>query len=567
VWNFQQEFIEPGCEETKMVESVFRIADDDQLSPFHEGERQIQKRMGAEEIETWARKVIRDYMPAQHREFYEAQPFLIVSARDEKGRPWATVLEGNDGFVTSPEPDRLTIASVPVKGDALEAAFVEKADVGILGIELETRRRNRVNGRIEDKSDNSISFAVDQSFGNCPQYIRERKYWRNAAKPAIRVFRGHALTSFQKDWIGAADTFFIASGYRGEGDTPAYGMDVSHRGGERGFVEVLDDRRIRFPDYAGNNHYNTLGNLALDPRAGFLFLDFSTGSLLQLTGKASIDWNSDTVSRVPGARQLVTLEIEEIVELASALELRSQEDADSARTLRLMEKRQESADVMSLLFEARDGGDLPVFEAGQHLPIELSIPGQIGKVDRTYSLSGSPLDNRYRISVKREKGGLASNFLHDGLQVGSIVESRKPSGDFIMTCAECPLVLVSAGIGVTPMLSILHKVSREQEDRSVWFVHGAQDGNHHPFRDEIKKLANNRSNIELLTMYSRPLASDIQGRDFDEEGRVSAELLSQLVDRADAHYFICGPAAFMAGVKADLEDLGVPETQIHYETF
>ncbi|MES0811270.1 pyridoxamine 5'-phosphate oxidase family protein [Roseibium sp. SCPC15] len=550
-----------------MVESVFRIADDDQLSPFHEGERQIQKRMGAEEIETWARKVIRDYMPAQHREFYEAQPFLIVSARDEKGRPWATVLEGNDGFVTSPEPDRLTITSVPVKGDALEAAFVEKADVGILGIELETRRRNRVNGRIEDKSDNSISFAVDQSFGNCPQYIRERKYWRNAAKPAIRVFRGHALTAFQKDWIGAADTFFIASGYRGEGDTLAYGMDVSHRGGERGFVEVLDERRIRFPDYAGNNHYNTLGNLALDPRAGFLFLDFSTGSLLQLTGKASIDWNSDIVSRVPGARQLVTLEIEEIVELASALELRWQEDADSARTLRLMEKRQESADVMSLLFEARDGGDLPVFEAGQHLPIELNIPGQIGKVDRTYSLSGSPLDNRYRISVKREKGGLASTFLHDGLQVGSIVESRKPSGDFMMTCAECPLVLVSAGIGVTPMLSILHKVSREQGDRSVWFVHGARDGNHHPFRDEIKKLADNRSNIELLTLYSRPLASDIQGRDFDEEGRVSAELISQLVDRADAHYFICGPAAFMVGVKADLEDLGVPETQIHYETF
>lgn len=550
-----------------MVETVFRIVGDNVLSPFHEGERQVQKRKGAEEIETWARKVIRDYMPAQHREFYAAQPFLIVSARDENGRPWATLLEGEEGFVTSPEANRLTIGSVPMKGDALEAAFVEEADIGILGIELATRRRNRVNGRVEKNSGDSIAFAVEQSFGNCPQYIRERKFWRLSAKPTSTVSRGRELTAFQKTWIGSADTFFIASGYRGEGTNPAFGMDVSHRGGERGFVEILDDRRIRFPDYAGNNHYNTLGNLSLDPRAGFLFLDFSSGSLLQLTGKAVIDWSSDVVSQIPGARQLVTLEIEETVELSSALRLRWQEDADSARSLRLIEKRQESADVMSLVFEARDGGDLAPFEAGQHLPIELGIPDQANKVERTYSLSSSPEDTRYRISVKREKDGLASNYLHDGLQVGSIVESRKPAGDFMMTCAECPLVLVSAGIGVTPMLSILHKVALEQDTRAVWFIHGARNGDHHPFRTEVKMLAKINPNIELRTMYSRPLEADIQGQDYDEEGRISAGLTLQIVDRADAHYFVCGPAAFMAGLKGDLEDLGVPETQIHYETF
>ena len=526
----------------------------------------VQEKLGDRGIETWARKVIRSYLPEQHRAFYTSQPFLIVSARDGAGRPWATLLEGEGGFVSSPDTKTLSIHATPVKGDALEVAFFSGADVGILGIELATRRRNRVNGHIVSREMEQINFEIDQSFGNCPQYIREREYWRSPDAPMPSLSLAPSLTASQTDWINSADTFFIASGYRGEGEDAAFGMDVSHRGGERGFVEVLDNRHIRFPDYAGNNHYNTLGNLVLDPRAGFLFLDFSTGSLLQLTGKAMIDWEPGDIQKFPGARRLVNFEIEEIREISSALRLRWQEDAQSVRSLRLVEKTRESVDVMSFVFEARDGGELVGFQSGQHLPIELATDGQ-NKVSRTYSLSGSPEDARYRISVKREPHGAASTYLHDHLQVGAIVESRKPAGGFPLKCETCPLVLISAGIGVTPMVSMLHAAVHESVDREIWFVHGARNGNHHAFKEEVREVVEGHANIHLRTYYSQPLDTDVKGRDFDEEGRVSGTTIRGLTEHKDAHYLLCGPAAFMASIKADLERLGVPEKQIHYETF
>lgn len=536
-------------------------------TPFHEGEIAIQERMGERDIETWAKKAIRPFMPDQHRTFFAAQPFLIVSARDRSGRPWATLLEGEAGFISSPDPESLEINAKPVSGDALEHAFDVAADIGILGIEMATRRRNRVNGRVGGSGASGIRFEVGQSFGNCPQYIRERDYWFTSEPVAGTAKSGRQLTESQIEWIRAADTFFIASGHNGARDHVANGMDVSHRGGDRGFVEVLSDTQIRFPDYAGNRHYNTLGNILLDGRSGFLFLDFSTGSLLQITGRATIDFGSEEVVRFPGARQLVSLEIDEIVELSSALRLRWQEDAWSARSLRLVEKTAESADVSSFVFEARDGGPLASFKAGQHLPIELRVPDADTKVQRTYSLSGSPLEDRYRISVKREARGLASGFLHDRLEVGTILESRKPAGDFVLSDGDGPLVLVSAGIGVTPMLSMLHQLAAEKSERDVLFVHGARDGDHHPFRDEAARLAEAAANIKTRILYSRPSPNDEQGRDYDETGRISADFLIRLMPDPDADFYLCGPAGFLAELKDDLENKGVAEGKIHFETF
>ncbi|MDN3719805.1 flavin-nucleotide-binding protein [Roseibium salinum] len=257
-----------------MLERDFNALARDGASPFHEGERIVQERLGVRKVEEWARKAIRSFMPDQHREFFEAQPFLIMAARDAEGRPWATLVEGDDGFVRSPDPTSLEIRSRPVHGDALEGAFQPGADLAILGIELATRRRNRANGRIGRADGETIDFKLDQSFGNCPQYIRARDIWRSPDEPAPRVVRGTRLSASQKRWIGTANTFFIGTGYRGEGDNPAFGLDVSHRGGERGFVEVPSDSRIRFPDYAGNDYYNTLGNILKDARTGLLFLDF-----------------------------------------------------------------------------------------------------------------------------------------------------------------------------------------------------------------------------------------------------------------------------------------------------
>ncbi len=536
-------------------------------SPFHQGEHMAQARQGVRDIEGWARKVVRDHLPEQHREFHTALPFLVIAARDETGRPWVTLLDGPDGFITSPDTRTLSITALPGQCDALHRGIQPEGDIGILGIELATRRRNRVNGRAGRVRSTGFDFHVDQTFGNCPQYIRERDWHREENSVPGRATRGRALTIHQANWIKSADTFFIGTGFRGEGKSPTFGMDASHRGGERGFVQVLDKKRVRFPDYAGNNHFNTIGNLLLDPRAGFLFVDFESGSLLQLTGTASIDWESAEIAEFQGARRLVTLEIDEVVETHSAVSLRWSSDAGAVRSLRLIKKMPESADVTSFVFEARDGGPLPGFEPGQNLPIELDVPGHSGPVSRTYSLSNGPSESLYRITVKREPKGLASRFLHDHLEPGAIINSRRPSGDFVMTCKKCPLVLVSAGVGVTPMLSILAKVANEDSRRPVWFVHGARDSQHHPLAREVRNLALKRAGISVHVAYSRPAAEDKIGKDYDSQGYVTGALLSQLIENADAHYFLCGPVRFMGELQADLESRGVSAQQIHTESF
>ncbi len=424
-------------------------------SPFHDGEQRVQARLGVRDIESWAQKIVRPYLPEEHRAFHTALPFLVAGARDARGRPWASLLVGQEGFVRSPDPKTLLIDARPVPGDAIEGALTPGADLGLLGIELATRRRNRVNGRIGEGGD-ALVFQVEQSFGNCPQYIHEREWRRVEDEPAGAPSRGTHLKPEQRLWIEKADTLFIATGYRGEGQSPTYGMDASHRGGDPGFVRVESETRISFPDYAGNNHFNTIGNLMLDPRVGLLFVDFSTGGMLQLTGRAEITWEGPTVERLPGARRLVQIEIEEIVELPAALPLRWSDAGSGVRSLRLIEKTAESEEITSFVFASRDDGPLTDFEAGQHLPLELEVPGHDVDVRRTYSLSNAPGSDHYRISVRREPLGLVSRHLHDGVEVGAIVSARAPAGDFVLGCPNCPVALISAGVDLTPMLSMLY---------------------------------------------------------------------------------------------------------------
>lgn len=536
-------------------------------SPFHQGEQKVQEPLGVRDIEQWARKVVRNYLPDQHRAFHSALPFLIVAARDSLGRPWATLLAGPEGFVTSPDPESLRIQAKPVPGDALEDALVPGADLGILGIEFATRRRNRVNGRVSAVDLAALEFSVDQSFGNCPQYICEREWRRikNVLAGEARVSPG--LTSSQQAWIASADTFSIASGHRGEGESPIYGMDASHRGGDAGFVQVTDGNCLMFPDYAGNNHFNTIGNLFLDPRAGMLFVDFETGGLLQLTGRTSVDWDSTAVSAIPAARRLVIFDVEAVVELPASLPLRWEGMGESVRSLRAVKKIPESDDVTSFIFEARDGGPLPKFKAGQHLPIELDVPGMGQTVGRTYSLSVSPSDPRYRISVKRESHGLASRHLHDVVDLGTILDARIPSGDFVLPCGRGPIVLVSAGVDITPMVSMLHALCDEGSDRPVWFVHGARDGCHRPLADEVRGLSAQRPTNSVHIAFSKPRPEDKFGVDYDSEGRVDDRLLREIVGETDAQYLLCGPVAFMAGVQTALGHRGVCPESIHTESF
>jgi len=538
-------------------------------SPFHEGEQQVQIRLGVhDDIEPWARRVVRPFLPEEHRAFHTSMPFLVAAARDGLGRPWATLLTGPEGFVRSPDSEHLTIDARPLHGDALESDWIAGAELGLLGIELATRRRNRVNGHIAVEGSGGLVFKVDQSFGNCPQYIHERSWQRVPAPPTpAPARRAGRLSPSQQDWIRGADTFFIASGHRGKGESAAYGMDASHRGGDPGFVKVESETRLVFPDYAGNNHYNTIGNLVMDPRAGLLFVDFEGGSLLQLTGRARIDWDSDAVSQHPGARRLVYFDLEEAVELVEAVPLRWSAASGSVRSLRLIDKFRESDDVTSFVFAARDGGPLPEFEAGQHLPIELDVPGRDAPVARTYSLSNGPGGTQYRISVKRESHGLASRHLHDAVEMGAIVDARAPAGEFVLRPGNRPVVLLSAGVGLTPMVSMLHALADPEEQRPVWFIHGARHGRHHALSTEVREVATGNDRIGVRVAYSRPRAKDVLGRNYDVHGRVDGDLVAGLLPDLDAEFYLCGPTGFLSSLSAALEARGVPAPRIHAETF
>ena len=538
-------------------------------SPFHAGEQSVQDRVGVRGMmELWGRKVIRTWMPDQHRNFYSQLPFVVAAARDQQNRPWVTLLTGKPGFVQSPDPTTLVFSGGVLPGDALEQSLGAGAELGLLGIELETRRRNRVNGTVVETGAGYLRFEVGQAFGNCPQYITERA-WRSVdVSPAeASATRRTELTGPMQDWIRHADTFFIGSGHREEKAGESNGMDASHRGGPAGFVTVESSTRIVFPDYAGNNHFNTIGNLVVDPRVAMLFVDFENGGLLQMTGRASIDWDSSAVAEHPGAQRLVIIDIEEIVELSNVLPLRFSEPKGLVRELRLIERQRESDDVVSFYFQARDGGELPDFEAGQHLPLEFEVTGQDRPVSRTYSLSNGPGQGHYRISVKREPEGLVSRFLHDSVEVGSFLSSHTPAGDFVVGHHDRPVVLLSAGIGVTPMISMLHELTDQPSDRPIVFLHGARDGQHHPLAEEVNAIAESNDNVTVRVAYSQPLPGDVQGRDFDVAGRIDSSIIRDSVPDLDAEYFLCGPAPFLTAISDILSELRVGDEHIHVEQF
>lgn len=554
-----------------------RITAREEASPFHAGERAVQEQLGVREsIEAFARRVVRPYLPDEHRAFYAGLPFLVVAARDAEERPWATLLAGRPGFASSPGPRTLEIDAGPGDGDALVAAFGVGADVGILGIEPHTRRRNRVNGQVlASGEDRGFALEVGQAFGNCPQFIYPRR-WREAprdAVPSVERF-GATLPAEARSMIESANTFFIATGHplegrregKGDAQNAAFGMDASHRGGPAGFVAFDEADSLMFPDYAGNNHFNTLGNLTLDARAGLTFVDFTCGHLLQLTGRAEIDWQQPDPDTYPGAQRLVRFEIEAAVLQRDVLPLRFEEPEAAVRVLHVAEKVRESDDVVSFVLEAEDGAVLPPWLPGQHLPISMEMGREV--VDRTYSLSNAPDAGRYRISVKRETHGLASRFLHDEVAVGHALRTRPPAGDFALEvkAAERPIVLIAAGIGVTPLLSMLAGLVANGFELPVTFVLGVRDGAHAALERELQALVERASNAALHVVVSRPGSRDLDAP-HRRQGRVDSALLAELVPDREAECYICGPTAFMGDVGTALEGCGVPSERIHTESF
>jgi ferredoxin-NADP reductase len=244
------------------------------------------------------------------------------------------------------------------------------------------------------------------------------------------------------------------------------------------------------------------------------------------------------------------------------------------RNFVVVRKVKESEEITSFYLKPKDGGDMPNFQPGQFLTIKLEIPGHSKPVIRTYSLSdhAEPCEY-YRLSIKREpapKGldvppGLASNFMHDQIQEGAVIPAKPPSGQFVLDVQQSiPVVLISNGVGITPMISMAKACSRLHPDRPIWFLHGARDGQYHAFRDEILEIAQQNVNLNIHFAYSRPRPED-EGA-YHSSGYVDVALVRSLVEK-DAEFFLCGSPPFLRSLMEGLKDWGVPESRVFFESF
>ena len=247
------------------------------------------------------------------------------------------------------------------------------------------------------------------------------------------------------------------------------------------------------------------------------------------------------------------------------------------RTFVVDRKCAESEIITSFYLKPKDGKSLPDFLPGQFLTFRLEIPGHDTPVTRTYTLSDSPHSDYYRVSIKREPTpvdrpdlapGLSSNYFHDHVNQGTELCVRAPRGEFWLDPADdTPIVLLSGGVGLTPMISMLNAVVASGSNRAVWFVHGSRNGRQHAMGAHVRRLAADHPNVHVHICYSRPKPQDKQASDFDGAGHVTVDVLKDLLPPAAYDFYVCGPVPFMKSLYDGLLDWGVAESRIHYEFF
>ena len=566
------------------------------LPTWHEGEIALQEKVGVvERMAAVGQRVVRDYMPDQHRDFYAQLPFVVLGSVDGQNDAWATFIEGRPGFMSSPTPTTLDVGASLDPRDPAHQGLLEGKPIGLLGIEMHTRRRNRMNGFVSTTA-GGLRIDVDQSFGNCPRYIqlRDFSFARDPREPAsggLEELMG--LDDEARATIASADAFFVAS-YVDRDDRRQ--VDVSHRGGNAGFVRVGDDGLLTIPDFDGNLFFATLGNIFVNGKAGLLFVDFVTGSMLQMTGDAEVILDSPEIAAFQGAERLWTFKPRRIVRRRNALALRWAFRADgwsqnslmtgkwsqaidrlkateltkAWRPLKVTRIVEESATIRSFHLQSADDAALWPHVAGQHLPIRLRPPGDDRPLIRTYTLSVAPSDGVYRISVKRD--GAASQFLHDTVAVGDIIEARAPAGAFTIDARETrPAVLLAGGVGITPLLAMLRHVVfegiRKQKVRPITLLHAVRTKADRAFEKEVAELAAAAKGAAKVLRVQSDVEGAEQEADYDVEGRIDMALLSRVLPFHDYDFYLCGPPQFTQTLYDGLRGDNIADERIHAETF
>jgi ferredoxin-NADP reductase/predicted pyridoxine 5'-phosphate oxidase superfamily flavin-nucleotide-binding protein len=569
---------------------------DNKKSQFHSAEIAIQEKLGiADMVAKYSEGFVRPAMPEQHRDFFNKLISIIMGAVDRDGYPWTLPLFGDPGFIQSPDEKTLSIQKLPDLVKILDLDFTVNKKIGLLGIELHTRRRNRMNGIISSIDDEQFSVSVEQSFGNCPQYIQKRQLDWSENRKAISEYNSLTLSSdlseAAKTLISNADTFFIASRTKQFTNDERCGIDASHRGGKPGFVKV-EGSTLYFPDFSGNRFFNTLGNIKSDGRVGIYVPDFSTGNAVFLCGDAEIIWDEEIEHKFAGAERVISVNIRksiylenylekvgELVEMSPSLDSTgtwstADEKTDRQLQYQIIDKQKESEQISSFYLAPVDKTkNINQYTPGQFLPISVFDKTNNIMLRRTYTLSRAHKKDAYRISVKREEHGLVSRILHDELKIGDVIDAGVPNGQFTIAKNNHTVVLLSGGVGITPMFAMLEGLvidNENQEDKkNVWFIHSTANAESMAFANELSSMSKRYSWLNVHIAYSRkrPIERDFPENVSVSKGRVNVALLKELLPFDQYDFYLCGSEGFMRSIYSDLINTGVSKSNIYYEFF
>lgn len=531
-------------------------------SLFHKGELTVQKKANEADIAQRNGTVVSKHIIKGAIPFIAQQYMTVITSTDEKDQIWTSVLFGKPGFINAPDDQHILINPQQIinqSADPLWLNIKRNTQVGLLIIELSTRRRLRVNGNISLLSNGQYEVVIAQVYPNCPKYIQRRQ---PELSDNVLTYKtpmpqlGDELTATQVELISNSDSFFVGSGVNNNHS------DASYRGGATGFVSVINKYELQVPDYKGNSMFNTLGNFQANPNAGLVFIDFEHNKLLQLTGTAKILWDQpDDTNKTGGTKRYWRFIIKgwQETHLPSGLKWTFFDNSphnpkveNSAALILLVSDIVNVSEKIKLFrLTAENGGILPAFESGSHLPIEVKLSEKT-TVQRHYSITSSSHDNRfYDIAVQQEKQGRGgSNYMHEQLRMGDFITTKYPVNKFSLTSSGKHHILIAGGIGITPILSMLKELSQNNESFELHY--SVKKASELAFKDEIIRLAGKRAHFYIT-----------QG--FDAK-RLNIKSLIMSGNKS-SHVYLCGPLRMIEAVKNTANDNNWEQNHIHFESF
>eukprot|EP01064_Diplonema_japonicum_P006531 TRINITY_DN1437_c3_g1_i1.p1 TRINITY_DN1437_c3_g1~~TRINITY_DN1437_c3_g1_i1.p1 ORF type:complete len:567 (+),score=134.94 TRINITY_DN1437_c3_g1_i1:43-1701(+) len=525
---------------------------------FHKGEVALQNLVLGEEVAQMHRgeikHYIRKYMPDQHKAFYEDAPWLAVGTVDSDGQPWGHVLQERDGRRLKAQGGEgfiLPREMFMTHDVALDNLQNKGAKLGLLGLEMHTRRRNRVNGSLQSKLDdeNQLLFKVDQSFGNCPKYIQSRRMKRVPPQTTTRTTTA-GISEAAAAHLRKADTFFIASCNPGSGEAGSdVGVDLSHRGGTPGFIDVNGDI-MKFPDYAGNRFFQTLGNIAVNPKVGILAIDYETCTVYQLSGEATLNMNDTSMH---GSERSVSIKITNTTTTEGGLLFTyhslerspfNPSGGTEGASLRLVSVKDETHDVKTFTLRAAEKVRIDPGQYGSFIVEQPRHP----KLIRAWTVSSTHANEEgtqeFDITVKNKHGGAVSPWMHYEFSEGDVgsgsMRLAGVEGTFTLpkTIPEnASFVFAAAGSGITPVMSILRVLSRHPSKPTATLFYSVKTLRDVIFHKQLSALPNVNLHISL-TAVSEAVAHPFRS------GRLTASHIASLLPPSSHTAYICGPSTF-----------------------